>query len=95
MRPGYWIGVDWKKVFFFTGCLNGGGQIKPKPGQSAKELIQLLEIVYMDDVSFLSTSQCINSCTLALFLCNVFWPILFLCKLVKLKVCGFVMEGSI
>lgn len=34
-----------------TGCLNGGGQIKPKPGQSAKELIQLLEAAYMENVS--------------------------------------------
>jgi len=33
------------------GCLNGGGQIKPKPGQSPKELIQLLEAVYMENVS--------------------------------------------
>ncbi|KAF7840533.1 protein NAR1-like isoform X1 [Senna tora] len=33
-----------------SGCLNGGGQIKPKPGQSPKELHQLLETVYMDDV---------------------------------------------
>ncbi|KAM3701281.1 hypothetical protein ACB098_05G159000 [Castanea mollissima] len=33
-----------------AGCLNGGGQIKPKPGQSAKELIQLLEAAYMENV---------------------------------------------
>ncbi|XP_062162857.1 protein NAR1 [Alnus glutinosa] len=33
-----------------AGCLNGGGQIKPKPGQSPKELIQLLEAVYMENV---------------------------------------------
>ncbi|KAK4840727.1 hypothetical protein QYF36_016614 [Acer negundo] len=33
-----------------SGCLNGGGQIKPKPGQSPKELIQLLETIYMDNV---------------------------------------------
>ncbi|KAL8137266.1 hypothetical protein V2J09_003267 [Rumex salicifolius] len=33
-----------------SGCLNGGGQIKPKPGQSAKDLIQSLENVYMDEV---------------------------------------------
>lgn len=33
-----------------AGCLNGGGQIKPKPGQSPKELIQLLEEVYMENV---------------------------------------------
>lgn len=38
-------------MFTETGCLNGGGQIKPKPGQSPKELSQLLEIVYMEDVS--------------------------------------------
>ncbi|KAK9091887.1 hypothetical protein Syun_026798 [Stephania yunnanensis] len=34
-----------------SGCLNGGGQIKPKEGQSAKDLIQLLETVYMEEVS--------------------------------------------
>ncbi|XP_062214592.1 protein NAR1-like isoform X1 [Phragmites australis] len=34
-----------------SGCLNGGGQIKPVQGQSAKELIQLLENVYTQDVS--------------------------------------------
>ncbi|KAL6894054.1 hypothetical protein ACP4OV_008152 [Aristida adscensionis] len=34
-----------------SGCLNGGGQIKPVQGQSAKELIQQLESVYMQDVS--------------------------------------------
>lgn len=33
-----------------SGCLNGGGQIKPKMGQSAKEVIKLLEDVYMQDV---------------------------------------------
>ncbi|KNA06034.1 hypothetical protein SOVF_184760 [Spinacia oleracea] len=33
-----------------SGCLNGGGQIKPKPGQSAKDLIQHLESVYMENV---------------------------------------------
>ncbi|KAL5205764.1 hypothetical protein ABZP36_033973 [Zizania latifolia] len=33
------------------GCLNGGGQIKLVKGQSAKDLIQLLEGVYMQDVS--------------------------------------------
>lgn len=33
-----------------SGCLNGGGQIKPKPGQSAKDMIQLLENVYMQEV---------------------------------------------
>ncbi|CAM0145661.1 unnamed protein product [Urochloa decumbens] len=34
-----------------SGCLNGGGQIKPVQGQSAKELIQQLESVYTQDVS--------------------------------------------
>ena len=34
-----------------TGCLNGGGQIKPKPGESAKDLIQSLELKYMENVS--------------------------------------------
>ncbi|KAK8487458.1 hypothetical protein V6N11_076676 [Hibiscus sabdariffa] len=33
-----------------SGCLNGGGQIKPKAGQSPKELIKSLETVYMEDV---------------------------------------------
>uniref|UniRef100_A0A5B7ARH9 Putative cytosolic Fe-S cluster assembly factor narfl n=1 Tax=Davidia involucrata TaxID=16924 RepID=A0A5B7ARH9_DAVIN len=33
-----------------SGCLNGGGQIKPKPGQSAKDLIQSLETIYMENV---------------------------------------------
>ncbi|KAL2495483.1 ferredoxin hydrogenase [Forsythia ovata] len=33
-----------------SGCLNGGGQIKPKPGQSAKDLIQLLENTYSENV---------------------------------------------
>ncbi|CAL9015013.1 unnamed protein product [Prunus brigantina] len=33
-----------------SGCLNGGGQIKPQPGQSAKELIQLLQTAYMENV---------------------------------------------
>lgn len=33
-----------------SGCLNGGGQIKPKSGQSGKNLIQSLETVYMENV---------------------------------------------
>ncbi|ERM95549.1 protein NAR1 isoform X1 [Amborella trichopoda] len=33
-----------------SGCLNGGGQIKPKLGQSAKDTIQLLENLYLQDV---------------------------------------------
>ncbi|KAJ0017172.1 hypothetical protein Pint_09469 [Pistacia integerrima] len=33
-----------------AGCLNGGGQIKPMPGQSPKELIQSLETIYMENV---------------------------------------------
>ncbi|XP_071689747.1 protein NAR1-like [Rutidosis leptorrhynchoides] len=33
-----------------SGCLNGGGQLKPKPGQSGKELIQALESAYMENV---------------------------------------------
>ncbi|CAM8981945.1 unnamed protein product [Rhodiola kirilowii] len=33
-----------------SGCLNGGGQIKPKHGQSGKELLQSLEAVYTDNV---------------------------------------------
>ncbi|XP_073026438.1 protein NAR1-like [Primulina eburnea] len=33
-----------------SGCLNGGGQIKPVAGQSAKDLIQLLETAYSESV---------------------------------------------
>ncbi|GLU15796.1 hypothetical protein SLE2022_322610 [Rubroshorea leprosula] len=33
-----------------SGCLNGGGQIKPKLGQSPKELIKSLEAIYMENV---------------------------------------------
>ena len=33
-----------------SGCLNGGGQIKPKKGQTAKELIQQLEGTYLNEV---------------------------------------------
>ncbi|CAN6552611.1 unnamed protein product [Malus baccata var. baccata] len=33
-----------------SGCLNGGGQIKPQPEQSGKELIQLLQAAYMENV---------------------------------------------
>lgn len=38
-------------MFADTGCLNGGGQIKPNKGQSAKEVVQLLEDLYIKDVS--------------------------------------------
>nr|CAD1822552.1 unnamed protein product [Ananas comosus var. bracteatus] len=33
-----------------SGCLNGGGQIKSKKGQSSKDLIRQLENIYMQDV---------------------------------------------
>ncbi|KAG8647514.1 hypothetical protein MANES_09G081692v8 [Manihot esculenta] len=33
-----------------SGCLNGGGQIKPMPGQNPKDLLQSLETVYMENV---------------------------------------------
>ncbi|GAV59871.1 Fe_hyd_SSU domain-containing protein/Fe_hyd_lg_C domain-containing protein [Cephalotus follicularis] len=33
-----------------SGCLNGGGQIKPKPGNSPRDLIKSLETVYMENV---------------------------------------------
>ncbi|GFZ03271.1 ferredoxin hydrogenase [Actinidia rufa] len=33
-----------------SGCLNGGGQIKRKPGQSPRDFIQLLEMAYADNV---------------------------------------------
>ncbi|XP_075488592.1 protein NAR1-like [Primulina tabacum] len=33
-----------------SGCLNGGGQIKPVAGESAKDLIQLLEVEYSESV---------------------------------------------
>ncbi|KFK26540.1 hypothetical protein AALP_AA8G262300 [Arabis alpina] len=36
-----------------TGCLNGAGQIKPKTGQSHKELIRSLEATHMDDTSLM------------------------------------------
>uniref|UniRef100_A0A803QJI6 Iron hydrogenase large subunit C-terminal domain-containing protein n=1 Tax=Cannabis sativa TaxID=3483 RepID=A0A803QJI6_CANSA len=36
-----------------SGCLNGGGQIKPKPGQSGKDLIQSLETAYMEKENWL------------------------------------------
>lgn len=34
-----------------SGCLNGGGQIKPKKGQSGKDLIQNLETIYLNEVN--------------------------------------------
>ncbi|KAK1306578.1 hypothetical protein QJS10_CPA10g01820 [Acorus calamus] len=34
-----------------SGCLNGGGQLKPVAGQSVKDVVQSLESVYMQDVS--------------------------------------------
>ncbi|CAH8316963.1 unnamed protein product [Eruca vesicaria subsp. sativa] len=34
-----------------AGCLNGGGQIKPKTGQTQKELINSLEATYMNDTA--------------------------------------------
>lgn len=33
-----------------AGCLNGGGQIKPRKGQTAKDLIQHLEAAYLHEV---------------------------------------------
>ncbi|GKE40256.1 hypothetical protein Tco_1463661, partial [Tanacetum coccineum] len=33
-----------------TGCLNGGGQVKPKPGQSGKDLVQASDATYMENV---------------------------------------------
>lgn len=33
-----------------SGCLNGAGQLKPKKGQTAKELIQQLEGAYLNEV---------------------------------------------
>lgn len=33
-----------------SGCLNGGGQIKPRKGQTGKELIQQLEGTYLNEV---------------------------------------------
>ena len=38
------------RMIWIAGCLNGGGQIKPNPGQSAKDLIQQLETIYMQNV---------------------------------------------
>lgn len=40
------------------GCLNGGGQLKPQSGQSAKEFIQLLETAYVENVSHLFDRVC-------------------------------------
>jgi len=40
-------------MFLEAGCLNGAGQIKPISGQSAKQLSQLLESVYMENVSII------------------------------------------
>eukprot|EP00899_Mesostigma_viride_P002129 jgi/Mesvir1/11917/Mv00255-RA.1 len=34
-----------------SGCLNGGGQIKPKPGQSGRQLIDALEMKYVEQVA--------------------------------------------
>ncbi|CAA7395501.1 unnamed protein product [Spirodela intermedia] len=34
-----------------SGCLNGGGQLKPKTGQTVKEAIQSLQVLYMQDVA--------------------------------------------
>ncbi|KAK6917857.1 LOW QUALITY PROTEIN: Iron hydrogenase, small subunit [Dillenia turbinata] len=33
-----------------SGCLNGWGQIKPRPGKTAKDLIQSLETAYLENV---------------------------------------------
>lgn len=43
-----------------VGCLNGGGQIKRQPGQSAKEFIQLLETAYVENVSYMFGRVCHN-----------------------------------
>lgn len=43
-----------------VGCLNGAGQIKPQPGQSGKELIQLLETAYVENVSHMFDRVCHN-----------------------------------
>lgn len=40
-----------------SGCLNGGGQIKPNPGQSGKELIQMLEKAHMENVLVANPSE--------------------------------------
>lgn len=46
-------------ILLLIGCLNGGGQIKPKPGQSGKDLIQSLEAKYTEKVCFGSLSDCV------------------------------------
>lgn len=33
-------------MFVYTGCLNGGGQLKPEADQSNKELLQQVEAAY-------------------------------------------------
>ncbi|KAJ0236701.1 Protein NAR1 [Hirschfeldia incana] len=49
-----------------AGCLNGGGQIKPKTGQTPKELINSLEATYMNDTA-LSTDPSQNPIAKRLF----------------------------
>ncbi|XP_027330636.1 protein NAR1 isoform X2 [Abrus precatorius] len=54
MSPIKLVGIELKGKALYAGCLNGGGQIKPNPGQSPKELSQLLESIYMENVSVAS-----------------------------------------
>lgn len=46
----YWgksITINWAWCrFFFPGCLNGGGQIRPGDGETPKELISRLDELY-------------------------------------------------
>lgn len=73
----YKRGAQWilmSALIAYTGCLNGGGQIKPKPGQSPKDLIKTLETIYMENVScssvncryFLNDFRVYSSCIILL-----------------------------
>lgn len=49
-----------------SGCLNGGGQIKPQPGQSSQQLLDELDAIYHDPqacvIAPLKTSVCSVQC---------------------------------
>lgn len=41
-----WPSTAWFFTSLFSGCLNGGGQLKALPGQNPKELLQKVEEIY-------------------------------------------------
>lgn len=47
----YWscLHVHIKPRFLLSGCLNGGGQIKPADAQNSKELLQKVEELYKSE----------------------------------------------